>query len=318
MNKSITPTIEGGLLVAITVILGLVTVYVPLLGMIVDFFFAVPSAVLTARQGAGKGLSALFVSSVLLSLLISPLFALRLCLSVGLCGVALGWGVRKNFNAVRIFFTTLVVASAAQVLSIALLSFVLDVNLIDTQIKMVRESFDESFKMYESMGVDKERIAEAQTNLDAGFKVLVFLIPTLLMLAALLNTAAVYLTSQWIFPKLRIKLPKMPPFAQWRFPSLFFYAAIFGGLGLYWGITRSWMQIYEISLNVLLLSMIIGLIQGLAILSALFDRFKFSKLVRGVLYALLFLSPFMLQATAIFGLMDMLFDYRKKFSSDGR
>ena len=318
MNKNITPTIEGGLLVAITVILGLVTVYVPLLGMIVDFFFAVPSAVLTARQGAGKGLSALFVSFVLLSLLISPLFSLRLCLSVGLCGVALGWGVRKKFNAVRIFFTTLVVASAAQVLSIALLSFVMDVNLIDTQIKMVRESFDESFQFYESMGVDKARIAEAQTNLDAGFKVLVFLIPTLLMLSALLNTAAVYLTSQWIFPKLRMKMPKMPPFARWRFPSLFFYTALLGGLSLYWGMTRGWVQIYEIALNVLLLSMIIGLIQGLAIFSALADRFKLSKIVRGVLYVLLFLSPFMLQATAIFGLVDMLLDYRKKISSDGR
>ncbi|MBR3746983.1 MAG: DUF2232 domain-containing protein, partial [Selenomonadaceae bacterium] len=180
MNRNITPTIESGLLVAITVILGLVTVYVPILGMIVDFFFAVPSAVLTARQGAGKGLSALFVASILLSMLISPLFSLRLCLSVGICGVALGWCVRKNFNAVKIFFTTLIVASAAQVVSIALLSVVLDVNLIDTQLKMVRESFDESFQMYESMGVDKNRIAEAQTNLDAGFKILVFLIPTLL------------------------------------------------------------------------------------------------------------------------------------------
>ncbi|MBR4384573.1 MAG: YybS family protein [Selenomonadaceae bacterium] len=318
MNRNITPTIESGLLVAITVILGLVTVYVPILGMIVDFFFAVPSAVLTARQGAGKGLSALFVASILLSMLISPLFSLRLCLSVGICGVALGWCVRKNFNAVKIFFTTLIVASAAQVVSIALLSVVLDVNLIDTQLKMVRESFDESFQMYESMGVDKNRIAEAQTNLDAGFKILVFLIPTLLMLSALLNAAAVYLTSQWIFPKLRMKMPKMPPFAQWRFPSLFFYAAIVGGLCLYWGMTRGWVQIYEISLNVLILSLIIGLIQGFAVLTALANRFKLSTIFRGVMCVLLFLSPFMLQATAILGLVDMIFDYRKKFSSDGR
>ena len=318
MNKNITPIIEGGLLVAITVILGVATVYLPLFGIIVDFFVAVPSAVLTARQGVGKGLSALFVSFILLSLLISPLFSLRLCLNVGLCGVALGWGVRKNFNAVRIFFTTLVIASAAQVLSIAFLSFVMDVNLIDAQLKMVREAFDESFKMYESMGVDKARIAEAQTNLDAGFKVLVFLIPTLLVLSSLLNAAAAYLTSQWIFPKLRMKMPQMPPFARWRFPSLFFYTAIVGGLGLYWGMTRGWTMIYEISLNVLFVSMIIGLVQGFAVLIALANRFKLSTIFRVVMCVLLFLSPFMWQATAILGLVDMIFDYRKKFLSDGR
>ena len=318
MGKSITPTIEGGLLVAITVILGLMTVYVPLLGIIVEFFFAVPSAVLTARQGIGKGLSALFVAFLLLSMLISPIFSLRLCLSVGLCGVAFGWCVKKNFDAVRIFFMTLVVASAAQVLTIALLSMALDVDLIDMQIKMVRESFDESFQFYESIGVDKARIAETQTNVDAGLKLLAFLIPTILMLAALMNAAAVYLALQWIFPKLRMKLPEMPSFANWRFPVLFFYTTIVSGLGLYWGITRNWTGIYEISLNLLILSLIIGLVQGLSVLSALANRFKLSKIFRGVLCMLLFLSPFMLQATAVLGLADMLFDYRKKFSADGR
>lgn len=318
MVRNVTPTIEGGLLVAITVILGLLTMYLPLVGIFVEFFFAVPSAVLTARQGAGKGLSALFVAFVLLSMLIGPVFALRICLSVGLCGVALGWCVRKNFNAVRIFFTTLVVASAAQFLSIALASIILDVDIIDTQIKMLRESFDESFSFYESMGVDKAQIAQAQANTETGFKILVFLLPTLLMLAAVVNAATVYLTSQWIFAKLNMKMPHMPAFAEWRFPSLFFYLAVVGGLGLYWGSTRGWTGIYEIALNVFVMSLIIGLIQGLSIFSAVADKFKLSRLVRGFFYAAIFLSPFLLQLTAAWGLIDTVFDWRKKFLYDGR
>ena len=119
MRKSITPTIEGGLLVAITVILGLITVYVPIIGTFLEFFCAVPLAVLTARQGAGKGLTALVVTFILLSMLISPLLAIRLALSFGVCGVALGWCVRKNFNAVRIFFTTLVGVRRSSRLDIA-------------------------------------------------------------------------------------------------------------------------------------------------------------------------------------------------------
>ena len=318
MVKSVTPTIEGGLLVAITVILGLLTIYVPLVGIFVEFFFAVPSAVLTARQGVGKGISALFVSFVLLSMLIGPVFALRICLSVGLCGVALGWCVRRNFGAVRIFFTTLVVASAAQIASIALASVILDVDIIGTQIKLLRESFDESFSFYESIGVDKAQITQAQANTETGFQLLVYLLPTLLTLAALANAVAVYLTSQWIFAKLGIKLPEMPAFAKWRFPSLFFYTAIVGGLSLYWGMTRNWLGIYEIALNLLAVSLIIGLIQGLSILSAVADRFKLSKLLRGLMYAVVILSPFLLQLTAVCGLADTVFDYRKRFLSGGR
>lgn len=317
MRKSVTPTIEGGLLVAITVILGLVTVYVPLIGMLVEFFCAVPLAVLTTRQGTGKGLTALFVSFLLLAMLISPIPAIRLALGFGVCGVALGWCVRKNFGAVRIFFTVLVIASAAQVFSLGFLIAVMDVNLIDMQIEMLRESFAESFAMYESLGVDPQRISEGKAQVEPALQTLAFLMPTLIMLTALINSIAVWLTAHWIFPKLQLKIPTLPPFAQWRFPVLFLYTAIIGGLGMYWGVTRGWTEIQEISLNLTVVSMLIGLLQGLALLSAIFDRYKISTFVRRLIYVILILNMFLLQLVAITGLIDMIFDYRKKFF-DGR
>ena len=313
MRKSITPTIEGGLLVAITVIMGLVTVYVPILGMLVEFFCAVPLAVLTTRQGAGKGLTALVVTFMLLSILISPLLAARIALSFGICGVALGWCIRKNFGAVKIFLITLIVASAAQVVSLTLLLAIMDVNFIEMQIDMVRESFDESFKLYESMGVEQARIAEAKSRVEPMLQMMMFLMPTLIMLSALINTLAVWFTSKWIFPKLQMKLPTFPPFAEWKFPSLFMYLAIVSWLGLYWGFTRGWTNIYEIALNLTIVSMLIGLVQGLSLLSYIFDRYKISKLVRRLLYVLIFLNMLFIQLVAITGLVDMLFDYRKKF-----
>ena len=317
MGRSVTPTIEGGLLVAITVIIGLVTVYVPILGMFAEFFCAVPLAVLTARQGTGKGLTALVVTFILLSMLISPILATRLALSFGICGVALGWCVRKNFGAVKIFLSTLIVASAAQVLTLGFLTVVMDINLIETQIEMVRESFDESFAMYESMGVEKARINEAKSQVEPTIRAMTFLIPTLVMLSALINTLAVWFTAKWIFPKLQLKLPTMPPFAEWRFPELFFYTAIIGGLGMYWGFTRGWMEIYEIALNLLIVSAIIGLVQGFSLLSAVFDRYKISKFMRRILYVILVLNMFFLQLIAITGLVDMLFDYRKRLFKGG-
>lgn len=313
MRKNITPTVEGGLLVAITVILGLVMVYVPLFGMLVEFFCAVPLAILTTRQGVGKGFTALVVTFMLLSMLISPLPALRLMLSYGLCGVTLGWCLRKNFGAVRSFFTLMVVASAAQVVTFLLIILILDVNLIDSQIEMIRESFAESFATYESLGVEPERIAEAQEQVEPILQTLALLMPSLMMMTALVNSAAVWITAHWIFPKLQMKVPTLPPFAEWRFPSLFLYTAIIGGLGMYWGITRGWTGIQEISLNLTIVSMLIGLTQGLALLSAVFDSYKVSKFMRRLLYAILILNMFLLQLVAITGLIDMVFDYRKRF-----
>ncbi len=315
MGRSVTPTIEGGLLVAITVLLGLVAVYVPLLGMFVEFFCAVPLAVLTARQGAGKGLSALIVAFMLLTILITPLLALRLTLSFGICGVALGWCVRKNFEAVKIFLMTLIVASAAQVLSLALLLAIMDVNFIETQLELVRESFAESFKMYESMGVDPAQINEAKGQVEPALEALALLMPTLIMLSALINTLAVWFTSKWIFPKLQMKLPTFPPFAEWKFPSIFMYTAAFGAIGMYWGFTRGWTQIYEIALNLTIMSLLIGLIQGLSLMSFIFDRYNVSKFLRRLLYLIVLLNMFFVQLVAITGLIDMLFDYRKRLGT---
>lgn len=317
MGRNITPTIEGGLLVAITVILGLVTVYVPILGILVEFFCAVPIAVLTARQGADKGFMALTVSTILLVMLIGPFAALRLMLSFGVCGVTLGLCVRKNFDAIKIFLMTLIVASVAQILSIILLLVLMDVNFIQMQIELLRESFTETFGIYESLGVDKERIAESKQQVEAGLETMTFLIPTLILLSSVMNAAAVWFTSKWIFPKLQMKLPPFPPFSQWRFPAVFMYLAAFGVLGIYWGYTRSWTQIYEISLNLTIAAMLVGLVQGLSLLSFVFDRYKVSKFLRWIFYLMLLVNLFFAQIVAVTGLIDMQFDYRKKFF-DGR
>ena len=317
MGKSVTPTVEGGLLVAITVILGAISFLLPIVGAFVEFFCAVPLAVLTTRQGIGRGLNATVVSFILLAMLISPIPALRLTLGFGLCGVALGWSVRKNFDAIRIFFTLLVVSSAAQVFTLVLLIAVMDVNLIDTQIEMLRESFAESFAMYEALGVDAQRIAEAKSQVEPALKTLALIVPTLMMSTALMTATATWLTAHWIFPKLQMKLPTLPPFAEWRFPVLFFYTATIGGLGLYWGLTRGWTEIQMLALNLMLVSGFIGFLQGLALLSAVFDRHNVSKFVRRLIYVVLMLNLFFIQLVAITGLIDMLFDYRKKFFRGG-
>jgi len=166
------------------------------------------------------------------------------------------------------------------------------------------------------MGVDKAQIAQAKEQVEPAIQTMTFLLPTIIMLTALINTLAVWFTSKWIFPKLQIKLPPFPPFAEWKFPAMFLYVAIISITGLYWGTTRGWTEIYELSLNMLVVSALIGLTQGLSLLSWIFNHYKISKFMRRVFYVLIFLNMFFIQLVAITGLIDMLFDYRKKLFKD--
>ncbi|MCR5833032.1 MAG: YybS family protein [Selenomonadaceae bacterium] len=317
MGKSITPTVEGGLLVAITVILSMISIYIPVFGVLIQFFCAVPLAVLTARQGKGKGFLALTVTMILLMMLMGPVTALKITLVFNLSGVVLGWCLYEKYGAVRTFISTLMVSFAAEVLLLMLLFVLMDVNFIEMQKEMLRESFQESFQMYESMGVEQARIAEAQSQVEPLLKVIAILMPVLIFISSLVFVIFQWLATKMIFRKLQMSFPIFPPFAAWKFPVAFMYMAVVGGLGMYWGSTRGWVGIYEIAMNITLIALLVGLIQGFALLSYVFNRYNVSKFVRWLLYVLIILNMLFLQIVAVTGLVDMLFDYRKRLLKRG-
>ena len=313
MRSKITPTVEGGLVVAIAVILGLISTYIPVIGMFVDFFWALPFAVLSVRLGIQKAAYALMATILLLSLFIGPVFTIRLALSFGFTGLALGFAIQKNFSAVKIFMVTLMVSFASQIVAMMILLFVMDINFIDNQVSMVRESFEQTFSLYESLGVDQSQIEQAREQVEPAISLLNLLMPTLILLMALINTVVCFFTAKWIFPKIGLFVPPMLPFAQWRFPVAFLYLMVLALLGLYWGETRNLTLLYTVSVNANILALLVGFIQGLSILSFVADRFKISKLIRRLLFLMIFLNFMLFQIIAFTGLFDMFFDYRRRF-----
>ena len=312
MNTDTRPTVEGGLLIAILLLLGLASVYIPVLGVVIEFFWALPIIVLTVRQGVERAVTALVAAAILLSLLVGPLLAIRLALSFGIVGLAIGCGIRQKHSAVRIFLTTLGAAFVAQILTIALLFFVMDIDIVETQTTMIREAFEESFAMYGELGIDQSTLDEARANLEPTVSLATMLMPTIVLLVALLNTAASFWASRLILKKLEITLPEFPKFAEWRFPIGFLYLMGFALVGMYWGATRELDLLYQMSINSNFLAMSVGFIQGLSLMSFAADRFKLSKFMRRLIFIVVLLNGILLQAVAFTGLFDMYFDYRRR------
>ena len=313
MSSKITPTVEGGLLTAIAVILGLASTYLPVIGFFVDFFCAVPIVILTVRQGAAKGALALVASFLILAMFIGPLLAMRIALSFGICGLVLGYCISKNFSTVKCFIATLITAFLAQVLSIAILTFVMGINVFEMEFSEVRTMFEETFQMYENIGVDKQALDEMRGQVDATLKLMAYLMPFILALMGLINALTCYLTSKWIFAKLRMKfIEPLPPFATWKFPKVLLYVVAFSTIGIYWGSTREWTLLYTISINVQFIAMILAFVQGLAVLSAVADYFSMAKIGRIIIFIIIVLNMLFIEIVAFTGLFDMIFDYRKK------
>ncbi len=312
MNSKVTPIVEGGLMAAITAILGLASVYLPVVGLIVEFFCPIPIVILTVRQGVKAGAAAVIASSILLLMFMGPILAVRIALTFSLCGLVLGECLRRGFNAVKCLVPTLIMAFAAQILTLIMLMAIMGVDLIGENMQVIRESFDQSFKIYEEMGVDPEVIAYSKNMVEPIARLIGLLTPIILFFVALINTLCSYFITKWIFKKLQMKFAEpLPPFAQWRFPIAFLYLAAFAALGIYW--SESWQAggLYFISVNALFLAIIIGLVQGLSLLSFIADKYNISKFVRRIIFVVVLLNFMFMQIIAFAGMFDMIFDYRK-------
>ena len=314
MNRNITPTVEGGLLTAIAVILGLAATYLPIAGAFIEFFCPVPFAVLTVRHGIKIGTTALVVSFILLSMFATPVMGLRLALTLNLCGVVLGGCLNGGLNAVKTFVATLMTSFATQIILVMLLTAVMGINFGDMELTTLKEGFAESFQVYESLGVDKSVLSEMRLQSERIVELVAYLIPLILFLLALLNTMACYILSRWIFAKLKLKFVEpMPPFSEWRFSPAFAYIAAFTMIGLYWGATREWNLLYTISVNALFFLMGLGLVEGFSMLSFIAERYNVSKFWRRIIFVFVLLNSLLMQILAFAGIFDMLFDYRQRF-----
>lgn len=312
-SHRITPLTESGLLSALTVILALVAVYLPVVGVVASLVWAIPVIVLVVRHGLRWGAMAVLVSGVIMALLIEPTISLRMVLSFGPTGLVLGYAFRRRWSGAQAFGTTLVASAAGKLLTFGLLFLLTSVNPLNMQMDVMQQSFDETFAVYEQMGMDKAAIEASRAQVQEALTYLNLLLPFVVGVMGLLDAAVAYIVGSRVLRRLGESVPQLPPFAEWRLPQFFLYLLGFALVGIYWGGSREIQPLYQAAFNLNMVAMGAGVIQGLSLMSYVMDRFRVGKVMRICLYAFVLLGGVLMQILAFTGLFDMLFDYRRRF-----
>ena len=316
MNQHrITPLTESGLLTALSVVLALMAVYLPVIGFLLVLFWPLPLIVLVVRHGLRWGLMATVAAGGLVGLLVEPLLSLRLVVAFAPAGLLLGWAFSKGWSGVRTFMLTLFAAIAGQLAAVGLLLLVTDVNPLAVQVDILQSSFDSSLQLYAGLGMSEEALAQTRADIEQGMKMLSYLFPLVFILMGFFYAAAAYISGSKVLRRLGHNVPQFPPVHEWRLPQGFLYLFGFALVGLYWGGTRQLMWLYQLSLNANALAIIAGLVQGLVLVHCLFRHFKVGMALRVVFYLFILMNPFLAQVVAMTGLIDMLFDYRQRFAA---
>ena len=319
-SNRLTPLTESGILAALSVVLGLMAVYLPIIGVVAVMVWALPLLILTVRHGLKYGLAAAVAAMAVLSLFAGPPLAFRLFLAFAPTGVVLGWAIRKEYSGTRTFFSGLAASIGGKLLGFALIFFLMGIDPWQAQIDGMKEAFDATSEMYTAMGVDAQELAQSQQQIDGAIAMVAQLAPLIVLIMGLFDTFVLYFLGSRVLKRLGHAMPQaLPPFSEWRMPRAFLYLFVLSLLAMYWGASHEIPILQQAGLNANMIAMMAGLVQGLALLHVLLKSYNVRTFLRTFIYIFVCLNGLLLQVVAFTGLVDIYVDYRRRFAkSSGR
>ncbi len=309
-NNKLRPLTESSLLTAITVIIGLIGIYVPF----AILFWTLPLTIITARHDLRFGVLGTLISSIILCLFLTPVTAIPLVVSSAPLALTLGYGFKHNWSAVKIFATSFLASVVGTALFIVLTFYMTGINLFVDQIESFKTAMLDTNDAFSSMGVTSEAMIDAKKQTENMVHILSLVLPMIFVCNALLKLVINYMASSFILKRLgTTHINSLPQFTQWHFPREFVYIYAFALLGMYWGDTRSISLLYQISLNAYLFANIIGLVQGLSVIRFFYKEKNWPAAIWIFIIIMIFVNMIIAQIIALAGFFDMIFNYRDKF-----
>ncbi|MDD2572909.1 MAG: YybS family protein [Bacillota bacterium] len=299
---------------ALAVIIAIVGLFVPVLAL-ASLLWPVPVIVIVKRYGLRYGVYSTIASGLIVGMISEPIYAAYVILSYGALGLSIGYGVHKDYRAGRILTITSVVSLLSKLLLMYAVTRIMGVNPLEVQIESMEKGLELSMGFYGRMGLDvPEEMREA---LFSSFELLKITLPALLIIVAIMDSYLNYTVARIVLKRLGLTLDALPPFAEWRAPGnltvgflLLMVLSIAGG---YLGLGN----IDVIMGNILLLFQMVFLVQGVSVAYFFLLRRGVNKILRILLIVLILFNQPLALAAMFAGILDVLFDFRKRFTQKG-
>ncbi len=309
-NKT-APVVEGGILAAIAIVFALVSVYIPVLGVIVNIIWPVPFLLLGVRHGFKASLLCLISAGAVITILISPIQALSVVVGFGFIGIALGYALYNQWSP----FKAMAIGTVASFLSkmaVLLIGFyVMGFNPITTQLDAMNSAVDEVMNIYRGWGMTEAALVEMRAAFVQTLSLIKYVMPAGFFLTAVLDTFINYVVAKKILSRLGTYVPAIPPFSEWSISPTVAWVYMGSLLAVSFLHQQPEQILYHIAVNLQLLSMMALLIQGLATISFFFKQKNWPKFLKTIIGFLTFTNNFVLQVVVAIGAFDSFLKLRK-------
>lgn len=226
---------------------------------------------------------------------------------MGAVGLAIAAVIPKNRAIEKIIIYPALIIIGAICAFFIYSGYQLSVNPWKVVQKFVETAIGQNINFYAQLPLNKEEIDLIKNNRQLIIGVFTNISPALAIIASVVVVWINVLLGRNSLRKTGLILPQLNELSRWKAPEFLiwiFLAA--GGLLLF-----SSEQTRLISMNVFLLACFIYLLQGLAIVSFLFQNKNVPVFLRYLFYFLIVLQQFLMIPIVLVGLFDIWVDFRK-------
>lgn len=303
--------VEGAFLSAITVILFLASLYIPLFGTLISFLCPLPIIILCLRHDIKVAFLSLVIAFFLVSILAGPFQGFIGILGFGTLGIALGIAIKKNMSLLEVLFIGSTVSFVSKIFLIIIGLWMMDYNPLLLGLDQIEQTINQGLSFYGNMGLSPEQIETTKETLLQSVELIKIAFPAMLVIASVFDTLINYWVAGKILNRLGYKLAPFIPFYKWRASKSFFWSYLAGLLILLINTNYKLPFLERIGVNIQLLFSVIFLFTGLAVVSFILRHHKIKPIISWVVYVIIFIQPIFSFAVTWVGILDVWLDFRK-------
>ncbi|PGY07706.1 Uncharacterized conserved protein YybS, DUF2232 family [Bacillus sp. OV166] len=309
--KDVRKLTEGAVLLAAFAALLLITIYVPVVGSILNLVLPLPFIMFSVKNNL-KLIAAFLVAAIFIAFIAGSLMGVGLMLIYGSVGTVIGYLLQKGKSRTFILIASSLTFMAGLVISYVVMVAFMKIDIIHELTVALNESVKSSEVMLKAMGrEDQVELLKEQNALM--LKQIVTLAPSALIFASILSS----FITQWIcFPIAKRFGVNVQPWGSFRnlvLPkSLLWYYLIALGMMLLFH-PQEGTYLYSVLINARYILETFIMLQGLALLFFIFHQKSVAKGLAVLVVILTFMIPIVRYIIMLLGITDLGFDFRKRF-----
>jgi len=294
---------------AITTLMVMAGLYLPVLGFLVSVF--VPLPVLFYRAKLGRSQAALILLAV--TVIVASMMGRRSITSavfffeLGFAGLILSEVLAMNLSVEKTVAVTTGVVIATGGVMLALYGLLSTNSLWGLMSNYLHRNLELALAVYKDMEVSEERIAVLAQSMEGILYVMLRIMPAIAIVSTLFVIWSNLLLARPLLRSRELFCPDFGTLNEWKAPEPLVWLVILSGVLVL--LPNTGLKL--LGVNSLIIMMMIYFFQGIAIVSFYFEKKQFPRLLRGILYGLIALQQLVLLLVIAAGFLDMWIDFRR-------